>query len=120
MQTKLSNRPADNSLLAMDKKLREKLNKESLIEESIIKQKSRDKHLNLGDSNSRYFYSLFKSNTRKNCINSIVDSEGNELNKKDAIEATMVSHFQSIMAPPNAINIEVQDVKHFNVANKIT
>lgn len=111
---------SDCNLLWLEKELREKLNMETLIEESMLNQKAKEKQLNLGDSNSRYFYSLFKSNTKKQCINSIVNTNGIELFSKAEIEDCIVTHFQSIMSHSNSLPREVQDLSHFNVTGNLS
>lgn len=55
VQSQMMNNPNDANLFLLEKKLREKLEKEILIEESMQKQKSREKHLNVGRLKLRVF-----------------------------------------------------------------
>ena len=66
----------------------------------MIKQKSRDKLINLGDENSRYFYRLLKNHQKNSYIDQITNNEGNCFTKFDAISETFISHFKKILSPP--------------------
>lgn len=69
------------------------------LEESMLKRKSRDKNLNLGDGNIKYFYALCKSNMKKSAIFSIKNANGVLVSDQARISETFVNHFQSILAP---------------------
>lgn len=58
----------------------------------MLHQKSRDKHINLGDSNTRYFYSLTKSKRERSNINSILDATSQS---HDHPEEIMVNYFKA-------------------------
>lgn len=47
-------------MLREEKTAIERLTEVYLVEESMMKQKARDKHLNRGDCNSGYFYTFAK------------------------------------------------------------
>lgn len=65
IQTELPNQNINPSLLEAVSEAREHPKKLLSMEESMLKQKARDKHLNLGDTNSKYFYYLVKSNKKE-------------------------------------------------------
>lgn len=81
----------------------------------MYKQKSRDKSLNLGDSNTKYFYALFKSNMKKSAIHSIIDENGVMVSNPPLIGNAFVNHFRNILAPAifhggeDTLNINVND-----------
>ncbi|KAH0675354.1 hypothetical protein KY285_023155 [Solanum tuberosum] len=66
-------------LLNQEKRLLHKLEKWSMIEESILKQKSRVTWIKLGDSNSKYFSAVMKERTHKKLIGSIQALNGCKL-----------------------------------------
>lgn len=83
----------------------------------MYKQKSRDKSLNLGDSNTKYFYALFKSNMKKSAIHSIIDENGVTVSNPHLIGNAFVNHFRNILAP--AIFHEGEDTLNINVNDKL-
>ncbi|KAJ8648942.1 hypothetical protein MRB53_001965 [Persea americana] len=85
------------------------------MEENMFKQKARDRHLNLGDSNSKYLYSLINSNRKRSTIKSIQDSTGSSYSKPSHIEEVFVDHFKSILAPTNQRPYQAIDLSHTRV-----
>ncbi|XP_070045867.1 uncharacterized protein [Nicotiana tomentosiformis] len=59
-------------LIDKEKELKLELEKWSLKEESIMKQKSRNQWLNVGDSNTSYFYASVNNRVTKNNIRSLI------------------------------------------------
>lgn len=57
IQSLISTGNEDQCLILEEKYARDALNSRILEEESMPKQKAREKHLNLGNGNSKYFYS---------------------------------------------------------------
>lgn len=99
VQLKLLTDPTNEDVLLLERDSKRCLHDCLLLEESMLKQKSRDRSLSLGDSNTRYFYSLFKINTKKSVINNITNSDGNCFTSPKEIETIFVDHFQSILGP---------------------
>lgn len=64
-QVRLRNESNDPVLFKSEKSARKKLRNLLQVKESMMKQKSRDKTLNLEDSNTKYFYSLFNANRKR-------------------------------------------------------
>ena len=65
-----------------------------LMHESMLKQKARDKSLNLGDGNSRYFYGLLKHHQKNSYIDDITDNEGTYFTEFESIYEVFISHFK--------------------------
>lgn len=65
LQVRLRNESNDPVLFKSEKSARKKLRNLLRVKESMMKQKSRDKTLNLGDSNTKYFYSLLNANRKR-------------------------------------------------------
>lgn len=55
-QQQMRNMPIPQTIRDEEKELKNELNKWSMIEESIYKQKSRVQWLKLGDTNTKYFF----------------------------------------------------------------
>lgn len=75
------------------------LNESYHSKKELVKQKSREKNLDLGDSHSKYFYYMINSSKKRAFISSITDSEGNVQTKPDNNEEASISYFQRILAP---------------------
>lgn len=67
----------------------------------MMKQKAREKHLNLGDSNTKYFYSVFKANKKRNKITSILNDQGLLVTDHAQIEEVFLECFNNILCPEN-------------------
>ncbi|XP_075088364.1 uncharacterized protein LOC142170366 [Nicotiana tabacum] len=76
-QGRMRNFNSPNSLFEEEKNLLFQLLKWDKIEESIYKQKSRVQWLQLGDTNSAYFFSSMKGRKVQNQITKLIDSNGN-------------------------------------------
>lgn len=93
------------------------------MEESILKQKSRNKWLELGDDNNAYFFASLKSRQAQKRIISLIDSNGDILQQSEdiaAIAAEVTSFYKKLLgsdvAQLPAINPEV--MKRGNVLNR--
>ena len=75
------------------------LNESYHSKKELVKQKSREKNLDLGESHSKYFYYMINSSKKRAFISSITDSEGNVQTKPDNNEEASISYFQRILAP---------------------
>nr|XP_016472175.1 PREDICTED: uncharacterized protein LOC107794213 [Nicotiana tabacum] len=69
-----------------EKELKQHLEKWSLIEESIYRQKSRIQWLKLGDSNSAYFYASMKGRRAQNYIKQLTSTTWRLLLKPEEIQ----------------------------------
>ena len=70
------NEQITDELIVQEKELLIKLEKQSMIEESALRQKSRIKWIQLGDANNKFFSSVIKERTQKKQIRSIMSFEG--------------------------------------------
>ena len=68
-------------------------------EESMYKQRARDLAVNLGDSNTKYFYRLRRKRQTQAYISQIDDAEGNTYTNPSGIVTVFVDNFQYILAP---------------------
>lgn len=90
------------------------------LEENMMKQNSRDKALNFGDSNTKYLYSLFKSNRKRSSISVITDEEGTYFNEASQIGNVFSNHFQNLLAPMNFSHHSPLDLSHVNVTGALS
>ncbi|KAG5609242.1 hypothetical protein H5410_020523 [Solanum commersonii] len=83
-------RQCSNGLINVEKTLLQNLEKWSLIEENIVKQKSRARWINLGDSNTKYFSAVMKERTQRKQISEIMALSGD-------IQREIVDLYMSLM-----------------------
>lgn len=89
--------PVNQQVLEAEKEVRKELNKQSQIEETIYKQKSRVQWLKLGDANTRYFFASMKSRKAQNQITMSTKEDGTIVKEpKDVIEE-VVSFYQKLL-----------------------
>lgn len=81
-----------------EKRVREVLDDKILAKESMLRQRVRNRHLNLGDCNLRYFYSLVNDNKKRSTICSIENNQGEICMKAGQMTNILVSHFEDILA----------------------
>lgn len=81
----------NGELQSVEKLARHNLDLLLRVEESLIRYKSRDQAVNLGDNNTRYFNGLMKRRFASSYISRIMDSKGTELNDPKLIEEVTVS-----------------------------
>lgn len=72
-QNALLQDPTNPNLQQVERNVKDKLSSLLSLEESMLKQKSRDKNLKLGDGNYRYFHGLMKCNQNQHFIHKIAD-----------------------------------------------
>lgn len=65
-------------------------------EEAALKQKSRDQRISLGDSNTKYFYNLFKTCQNHNSIWSIKNSHGDFV-YGDEVFKVATTYYESLL-----------------------
>ncbi|XP_070032423.1 uncharacterized protein [Nicotiana tomentosiformis] len=74
-----------------------KTEKWSLIEESILQQKSRAKWIKLGDSNSKYFLVFMKERRHKKVIAELANAYGDRLTDQYQIQEEIIAFYKSLM-----------------------
>lgn len=72
-----------------------------------------------GDSNNRYFYS-FKSNAKRNRINSISDQDGVVYLENLHIKEVFLAHFKAILKPQRSQDHSISDLSHVKVFGKLS
>ncbi|XP_075084750.1 uncharacterized protein LOC142168002 [Nicotiana tabacum] len=96
-QEKMQDPDHQTSLFDTEKELRGKLEKWGVIEESIMRQKSRTQWLKLGDSNSAYFYACLKNRTTMNSIKSLVNQYGKLLQNEQEVKEEVVRFYKELL-----------------------
>nr|XP_009769385.1 PREDICTED: uncharacterized protein LOC104220249 [Nicotiana sylvestris] len=96
---KTANAPTD--LFEEEKELLLQLEKWDNIEESIYKQKSRIQWLQLGDTNSVYFFVSMKTRKAHNQIIELINSNGDALKDGKSIEAEVVVFYKHLLGTAN-------------------
>ncbi|XP_019232243.1 PREDICTED: uncharacterized protein LOC109212962 [Nicotiana attenuata] len=84
-------------LFKEEKELKLQLEKWSLIEEGIARQKSMIQWLNTGDSNTKFFYASMKGRHVQNQIRRIVNVEGILLNSETDFEHEITDFFRKLL-----------------------
>lgn len=96
--------------------LKQQLEKWVLIEESILKQKSRVKWLQLGDANNAYFYACMKNMTAHNQIRRLNTTDGNIAQTEKEVEIEVVKFYQKLLGAAAdilpTIQLDVLDEGH--------
>lgn len=92
---------APNGLFKEEKYLMLQLEKWDKIEESIYKQKSRVQWLQLGDTNSAYFFASMKGRKVQNKITKLIDSNGDVMTNPKKIEAEVVGFYKQLLRTAN-------------------
>ncbi|XP_060177915.1 uncharacterized protein LOC132607856 [Lycium barbarum] len=85
------------SLFAQEKVLKHELEKWIMVEESILKQKSRVLWLKLGDSNLTYFHANIKSRIAQNHITRLVSATGELLTTNLEIENEAIGFYVNLL-----------------------
>ncbi|XP_016481148.2 uncharacterized protein LOC107802208 [Nicotiana tabacum] len=110
IQEKITTNYTDG-LLEQEKTVIHQLEKWSLIEESVLKQKSRARWIKLGDSNSKYFSAMLKERNQRKQIKELTSLDGQKLNDADKIKHEIIEFYKLLIgtAAPNlpAINREI-------------
>nr|XP_009796386.1 PREDICTED: uncharacterized protein LOC104242971 [Nicotiana sylvestris] len=104
--------PGNNTKsVAQEKETNMELVKWLEIEESIMKQKSRIKWLNLGDSNTLYFYACVKNRQATNHIGRLTNSAGQLLMNANDVETEILKFYKQLLGTTTtqipAVNKEV-------------
>ncbi|XP_059306453.1 uncharacterized protein LOC132057879 [Lycium ferocissimum] len=84
-----------------EKLLKEKLEKWNLIEESIYKQKSRNKWLKEGDCNTAYFFTSAKSRKAQNLIITLQNENGDTVSTEAGIEEEVLGFYNNLLGTTN-------------------
>nr|XP_009767270.1 PREDICTED: uncharacterized protein LOC104218471 [Nicotiana sylvestris] len=91
-----------DSMLLQEKTILQNLEKWSLIEESILKQKARLKWIKLGDANTKYFYVVMKDKSQRKQILEIYTDDGVKLATPTSVKEEIVKFYKSLMRTVDA------------------
>ncbi|XP_060175336.1 uncharacterized protein LOC132606044 [Lycium barbarum] len=91
----------DPTILAMmtegERELRQQLEKWATIEESILRQKSRVRWLQLGDSNNAYFFACMKGGVAQNQIRQLNTLTGATIQNEKDIEIKIIGFYKQLL-----------------------
>ncbi|XP_059315723.1 uncharacterized protein LOC132066426 [Lycium ferocissimum] len=87
----------NDDLIVEEKDLKNQLDKWGKIAEIIYRQKSRVKWLQIGDSNTAYFFASMKHRYSQNHITSLTDDYGTQLQHPEAITAEVVRFYKGLL-----------------------
>lgn len=73
------------------------LEKWSLIEESVMKRKSRASWIKLWDSNTKYFSVIVKEKTQKKQFRELTSLDGQTLTDPEEIKQEIINFYKSLM-----------------------
>ncbi|XP_021866145.1 uncharacterized protein [Spinacia oleracea] len=107
---------ADNSTYVLqwtEKEFSEQLKKFLHVQESAYRQKSRIQWLQIGDSNSKFFFSAMKERQARNSIDVLYDSSGKKLTTMQEIKGEISQFYKGLIstAAPSLIGIDVNIVR---------
>ncbi|KAK1305594.1 hypothetical protein QJS10_CPA10g00686 [Acorus calamus] len=99
-QESLQRDPLNSTLISRE--TRERILYKSLLsrEESMIRQKSRQNWLQLGDSNSAFFYASFAGRKAQNTLRRVILPNGNISEDPALVKAHVVSYFSELLNRP--------------------
>ncbi|XP_059298114.1 uncharacterized protein LOC132050769 [Lycium ferocissimum] len=86
-----------DSLQNQEKTTMQELEKWSLIEESIMRQKSRARWIKLGDANTKYFSAVLKERTQRKQISELTSITGVRLVEQEAIKNEITGFYRNLM-----------------------
>lgn len=93
--------PVPQNIIEIEKEKRIELNKWSLIEEIIYKQKARNQWLKVRDSNTKYFFASMKSRKMQNQISMLTKSDGDIITYQQEISREAVGLYQQLLGQAN-------------------
>lgn len=68
-----------------------------MVEEQVLRQKSRACWIEIGDANTKYFHDQLKMRTAKNTIASIHTDSGTKITDPKEVEAEFIGTFTTLM-----------------------
>ncbi|XP_019230352.1 PREDICTED: uncharacterized protein LOC109211286 [Nicotiana attenuata] len=97
IQERIRNNYLQTKLFEEEKEMKKQLEKWVNIEESIFKQKFRNQWLELGDSNSAFFFASMKSRVSQKEIRSLPTATGEIVQSMDAIKKEIVDFYKVLL-----------------------
>ncbi|XP_019265921.1 PREDICTED: uncharacterized protein LOC109243445 [Nicotiana attenuata] len=120
IQTQRGHHTQPDLLFEEEEEVKIELEKWSLVEESILKQKSRNKWLELGYENNAYFFASLRNRQAQNRITSLIDSKGDIIQQPEDIAAEVTSFYKTLLgsAAAQLPVIDLKVMKRGNVLNR--
>ncbi|XP_077228403.1 uncharacterized protein LOC143861362 [Tasmannia lanceolata] len=97
IQSLIASNPGNSDLYPAEENLCADLKIAMDKEENFLRQKSRIQWLNLGDSNSKFFYSSIKSRQNRNNIRAILRADGSSASDPKEIAQIFVAFFNKVL-----------------------
>ncbi|XP_049406058.1 uncharacterized protein LOC125869643 [Solanum stenotomum] len=86
-----------NYLIMKEKEVLLNLEKWSMIEESVLKQKARVNWISLGDANTKYFSAVMKEKQQRKHILNLTSQDGANLKEAEDIKLEIVKFYKGLM-----------------------
>ncbi|XP_021844124.1 uncharacterized protein [Spinacia oleracea] len=97
IQTQLASCPTDSNVQQSERECSETLKKFLHIQESAYRQKARIQWLQVGDSNSKFFFSAMKERLAKDSIDILYDETGKKLSTTQEIQEEVSSFYKQLI-----------------------
>jgi hypothetical protein len=104
IQVSRMQRQSDISLRKVEHECLHELTSILGAEEAYLKQKARNKWLQLGDQNNKYFYNQIKARQARNAIKCLVDSDGNRLEDPAQIKQEIITFYEQLFGQSTLVN----------------
>lgn len=113
IQAQMSTPDNYSEAIQQEKIAKMELEKWSMVEESILKQKSSVQWLKLGDSNTTYFYACMKNRQTQNHISKLINSAGQIIHNVDEVKEKILKFYKGLLgtAAPQLPAV-VPDIMH--------
>ncbi|KAH0746543.1 hypothetical protein KY285_008200 [Solanum tuberosum] len=110
-----------SELFTIERDLKKDLEKWSGVEESIVKQKSKTKWLQLGDGNTAYLYANLKSRQAQNRIKHLSTAQGNIVQKTLDIEKEIKEFYVGLLgsAVVQISAVDIPTMRRGNCLNRV-
>lgn len=96
-QSRLTTEPMNQEWIREEKDLIQDLFHWNLIEEKVLRQKSRSVWIKCGDANSKYFHAQCRLRANRSSISSIYENASNKITEPTLIEDEFISFFSGLM-----------------------
>jgi len=89
-----------SELKAQETRINQQLEDKKRQEEILWRQKLRVQWLKEGERNTKFFHRAVIQRHHTNKITHLISDEGNVLHSHEAMEATLIRHFQNLLTEP--------------------
>ncbi|XP_016442937.1 uncharacterized protein LOC107768330 [Nicotiana tabacum] len=102
-QANLIVNPFNQVLIEQEKQTLQEIEKWSIIEERILRQKAKVTWIDYGDSNSKYFYAQLKIRASENKITTVYNDLGVKITDPKAVEKEFTCFFKQLIGKATGI-----------------